>query len=419
MTGKVASMATGFLFWVLAARAVDASAVGLAAGAVSLMMLGTQVAIAGTGSAFILTHSRLREQRKQLLDAAVSLVLLTSTVASSLALVLVGVLSEQLRPIASEPVFAVLFIAMTVLGTLGILLDYVSVALERGSEVLVRNCAGGLLTAAPLLAVSYLGWRLSAQGLFALWVLGGVLACAIGAIQLHGQLEGYRYRPRLPRRLTRDLLRAGMPNHALTLVERSPNLLLPAVVTEVLSPELNAYWYVAWMMAWAVLVIPISVGLTLLAQVAKEPGAMRLGVRRAAQTGATLGVLSAAGVAVVGPWVLELLGPGYSGAGTAPLRVLLLGVLPVLIIQLYFAVCRSVYRVREAVAAGLITAIASIVCTASVASSSGLLGMASAWVVVQTVSAAWAGYRLRVLLESRQTEEAAAAGVQAAADRAG
>jgi hypothetical protein len=279
-------MATGFLFWLLAARAVDASDVGLAAGAVSLMMLGTQFAIAGAGSAFILTHTRLAAQRKQLLDTAVTLVLLTSTFASALALLLVGMLSEQLRPIAAEPVFATLFIAMTVLGTLGILLDHVSVALERGSEVLVRNCAGGLLTALPLLAAPALGWDLPAQGLFGLWVLGGVLACAIGAKQLHGQLDGYRYRPRLSRALTGHLLLTGMPNQALTLVERSPNLLLPAVVTEVLSPELNAYWYVAWMMAWAVLVIPVSLGLTLLAQVAKEPEELRAGVRRAAQTGA-------------------------------------------------------------------------------------------------------------------------------------
>ncbi len=409
-------MATGFLFWLLAAHAVDASAVGLAAGAVSLMMLGTQFAIMGTGSAFILSHTKLADQRRQLLDATVTLVLLTSAGASAVALVLVGVLSEQLRPIATEPAFAALFVAMTVLGTLGILLDHVSVALERGAEVLVRNCAGGLLTAAPLLAAPSVGWDVPAQGLFGLWVLGGALSCAIGARQLYRQLDGYRYRPRLPRSLTRQLVRTGMPNHALTLVERSPNLLLPAVVTEVLSPELNAYWYVAWMMAWAVLVIPVSVGLTLLAQVAKEPAAIRAGVRRAAQTGVVLGLVSAVAVAVVGPWVLQLLGQEYADAGTPPLRVLLLGVLPVLVIQLYFAVCRSASRVREAVAAGAVTAIASIVCTALAASISGLLGMACAWVVVQAISAVWAGCRLRVLLSSRRAEEASA-GLRASVGR--
>jgi O-antigen/teichoic acid export membrane protein len=408
VTGRVASMATGFLFWLLAAHAADASAVGLAAGAVSLMMLGTQLAVAGTGSAYILTHGRLAEQRKQLLDAALTLVLLTSTVAAVLALVLVGALSEQLRAIASSPVFAVLFVAMTVLGTLNILLDHVSVALERGSQVLVRNCAGGLLTAAPLLAAPLLRWSVPAEGLFALWVLGGILACSVGAVQLHRQLDGYTYRPRLPRALVRDLVRTGLPNHALTLVERAPNLLMPVVVTEVLSPRLNAYWYVAWMMAWAVLVVPISVGMTLLAQVAKEPDKVRAGVGRAARSGGALGLAAAAGVAVIGPFVLLLLGPGYSEAGTAPLRILLLGVVPVLVIQIYFAVCRSAQRLREAVTAGTLTAVASIGCTAAVAAGAGLPGMAWAWVAVQAVSAVWAGWRLRTLLRSRRTARSAA-----------
>jgi O-antigen/teichoic acid export membrane protein len=234
------------------------------------------------------------------------------------------------------------------------------------------------------------------------------LSCAIGARQLHRQLDGYTYRPRMPRALAGILLRTGLPNHALTLVERSPNLLLPAIVTEVLSPELNAYWYIAWMMAWAVLVIPVSVGLTLFAQVAKDPAAVASGVRKAGQTGAALGIVSAAGAALIGPLVLGLLGREYADNGTTPVRVLVLGVLPVLAIQMYYAVCRSRSRVREAVAAGAVTAVASIVATALAAQTSGLAGMAWAWVAVQAVSAVWAAIRLRVLLRRPAVSAAAA-----------
>jgi Cu/Ag efflux pump CusA len=80
------------------------------------------------------------------------------------------------------------------------------------------------------------------------------------------------------------------------------------------------------------------------------------------------------------------------------LRILLIGVVPVLVIQLYFAVCRSGARLREAVTTGAITAVASIVCTAAVAGVGGLVGMAWAWVAVQTISAVWAGWRLGALL---------------------
>lgn len=406
---KLASMGTGFLFWLLAARAADPAAVGLAAGAVALMMLGTHVAIAGTGSAFILNHTKVSEGRQHLLDAAVTIVLVAAATAAALALLVISVLSEALRPVASQPVFAVLFVAMTVLGTLGTLLDHVSIALERTSDVVVRNCAGGLLTAAPLLAAVVVGWTPGAEALFGLWVLGGVLACGLGARQLHRRLDGYTYRPRLPRSLARVLLRTGLPNHALTLVERTPALLLPAVVTEVLSPELNAYWYVAWMMAWAVLYTPVSVGLTLFARVARDNQAVLSAVRKAAQTGAVLGLASAAGAALVGPLVLGLLGAEYRDFGTTPLRVLVLGVLPVLVIQLYYAVCRARARIREAVALGTVTAVGSVVGPALVAAEGGLTSVAVAWLVVQVAGALVAGVRLWVLLRAPEVASAPAA----------
>jgi O-antigen/teichoic acid export membrane protein len=398
VTGRVANMATGFLFWLLAARAAEAPAVGLAAGAVSLMMLCTQFAIAGTGSSFILKHTQHGRERARLLDAAITVVLLTSAAASAVALGLVAALFDELGPISKHPLFAVLFVAMTALGTLGILLDHVSVALDRGGDVLVRNCAGGLLSASPVAAGLLLGWQLAPEALFGCWVLGGVLSCGVGALQLRRCLDGYTYRPRLPRALTAELLRTGLPNHALTLVERTPALLLPAVVAEVLSPELNAYWYVAWMMAWAVLVIPVSFGLTMMAQVAREPGAMRAGLRRGVRAGLVLGLGAAVGVAVLGPWLLRVIGTEYADAGAAPLRWLLPGVLPVLVIQTYYAICRSVSRVTEAVAVGSLTAVASVLGPAVAGAHLGLVGMAQAWVAVQVVASVWAGWRLRALV---------------------
>lgn len=396
--GKVVSLGVGFLFWVLAAHAARVEDVGLAAGAVSLMMLATQLAIAGTGSAFILRH---REQRRvhELLDTAVTVVLLASAAAACTALTVVVLTMEALRPVATSPTFAALFVLMSVLGTLGILLDHVSVAFGRGEQVLVRNTVGGLVTAAPLLLAPVFGWRLPAEQLFALWVLGAGAACGLAARQLSSQLGGYRYRPRLSRRLVAVLLRTGLPNHALTLVERAPNLLLPVVVTEVLSPELNAYWYIAWMMAWAVLVIPVSIGVALLAQVSAAAGsALRTDVLRAGRVGLSLGALAAVVVAVAAPPVLTLLGKEFRLEGLGPLRVLLLGLLPVLVLQLYYAVCRSTGHLREALLTGALCGAGALSVTGYVAAHHGLTGMAAAWVVVQCLAGVFAAARLRRLV---------------------
>ena len=72
---------------------------------------------------------------------------------------------------------------------------------------------------------------------------------AFGLWQLRKSCGGYLYRPRLVRSLVPAMVTTGIGNHTLTLCERVPGLVLPIVVTELLSPQANAYWYVIWMSA--------------------------------------------------------------------------------------------------------------------------------------------------------------------------
>ena len=62
---KVATMGLGFLFWLVAARLFAPSDVGLASGAVSAMMLITQLALFGVGSAVISLYPRARRTRRR------------------------------------------------------------------------------------------------------------------------------------------------------------------------------------------------------------------------------------------------------------------------------------------------------------------------------------------------------------------
>ena len=59
---KVATMGLGFFFWLVAARVYPASSVGLAAGAVSAVMLCTQLGLLGLGSSVIVHYPRHRRR---------------------------------------------------------------------------------------------------------------------------------------------------------------------------------------------------------------------------------------------------------------------------------------------------------------------------------------------------------------------
>jgi O-antigen/teichoic acid export membrane protein len=397
ISGRAASMALGFLFWLLAARLFPADKVGLTAGVVSAMMLCTQLALLGIGSAFIAYFPRHQLKPAALVDTAVSIVVLSSLVAGAIFLVTASFSFHELRVVGGSALYVVMFLAMCVFGTLNILLDQVSIAIGRGGQVLTRNVVFGGVTVVLLLALHTLAHDASSLALFSLWIGGGIGACALGAGQLWRALEGYRYRPRIERELRAPLVRVGLPNHLLTLTERAPGLILPILVTELLSPTQNAFWYAVWMMAWVVYIIPISMGMALFAEASHRPESLARAVRSGVGTSLLFGVVSAAAIALLAGPLLGLLGSRYAAGGTTPLRILLVAFVPLTLVQVYFASCRATGKLSEAIVAGTVSGVVAVGAAALVARSGGLAGMAWTWVATQWVTGLWALFRLRSL----------------------
>jgi O-antigen/teichoic acid export membrane protein/glycosyltransferase involved in cell wall biosynthesis len=411
IASKGAAMLLGLLFWLLAAHATSTDAVGLAAASVSAMMLCTQLSILGVGAAFITHAARQERPIGEVLDASVTLV-----VAMSLAVAAGGLAVLRLLPAFEEvlsPGFAALFILLAVLGTLGILFDHVAVALDRGRSVALRGALAGGLPVIPLL-VPRLTDGASAAVLVGLW-LPGLLASAIsGWLLLRRELADHRHRlPSGDRALMGALLRSGAPNWALTLSDRVPGLVLPLVVTQLMSPAENAHWYVVWMAAWAVYAIPNSVGIALFAEIAQRPAQAAVTSRRALRLALGIGLVGATVVALLGPFLLSLLGTDYRIAGVPPLMVLLVGVLPLAVVQVRYAACRAADRVWPAVLVGMVTATGGIVLAATVGVRYGLVGVASSWLVALTVAAPVSSLLVR---QKRPAEMTADAPVPAVAE---
>jgi O-antigen/teichoic acid export membrane protein len=397
IAAKVLTMGLGFVFWVVAAREFDARQVGIAAGAVSAMMLCTQIALLGVGSAFITHFPSAQRRPGPLLDTSLSFVTVLSVACGGGFLVLAGWAFRQLDVVAAQPLFGVLFVAACLAGTLGILFDQMATALRRGDQALTRNALCAVATVALLVVLAVAGAPHRAQTIFLPWALAGLAACWMGLMQLRRALPAYHPSVAMDRGLVRTLVGAGVPNYVLTLAERAPGLVLPVVVAELLSPAANATWYAAWMMAWVVYIVPIQVGMTIFAEVAHDPASFRRSVRR----GVACSLAVATGGAIVlglgAHLALSILGPRYAHDGLAPLRILLLAVLPLTFVQAYFSACRARRQLGEAIVVGWANAVASIGAAALAGVTHGLTGMAIAWCVVQYATGACALWRLRIL----------------------
>ena len=399
VVAKAAQTGAGFAFWIVVARATSDREVGLTTAAVSAVMICTQLAVLGAGSAVIVSVGR-GEPPARVLDAAFAIVGVAGTV---LALGYLVLQSAVMPDTASASVlFWLTFLVAAVAGTLVIVLDQALVALGRGASATSRYAWGGGVSLAAAGLVAWWAHGASADVLLACWTLGTAVACVVGAVQLR-RLVGYRPRPSLRLARGRPLLALGIPHQLLTLTERAPGLVLPLLLAHIVSPEAAAYWYPAWMMAWAVYTAPTLMGIVQFSEGVRDAGRLASTTWASLRWSLTVGGLAAAVLILLAHPLLSLLGERYADSSADALRWLAAGLVPYAVLQAYNAACRACDRYAEATLVGVTLGVA--LCASSLmAADRGATAMALAWVVVLSIGAAVAGLRLVAILKRVKQE---------------
>jgi O-antigen/teichoic acid export membrane protein len=393
VAGKAAQTGAGFAFWVVAANATSDREVGLTMAAVSAVMICTQIAVLGAGSAVIVAVGR-GEPPARVLDAAFAFVAVAGTV---LALGYLGLLAAVTPDTASVSVlFWLTFIVGAVTGTLVIVLDQALVALGRGASATSRYVWGGAVSLGAAGTVALLAHGAAADVLMACWTLGTTVACVVGAVQLR-RLVDYRPRPSLRLARGRPLLAVGLPHQLLTLSERAPGLVLPLLLAHMVAPEAAAYWYPAWMMAWAAYTAPVLMGIVQFSEGVREPDRLVATTLASLRLSLIVGGLAAVVLVLLAHPLLSLLGERYAESSAGALRWLAAGLVPYAVLQAYNAVCRARGHYVEAIVVGV--TLGTALCGSALwVADKGASAMALAWVVVLSVGAVAVGLRLVAVL---------------------
>jgi O-antigen/teichoic acid export membrane protein len=401
VAAQAVRMSLGLAFWLVSARLFPPEQVGLAAAAIAATMLCVLVAPLGAGSAFVALVPRSPERARSLAYTALTIVAVSSLAVGLLALVVFAAALARLDAVAVDPLFAAGFVLVCLCAALHEVNDELSIGSWRSRQVLLRAVAFGCSGLAGLGIAVLAGATDRARALYLAWGLSALVAAPLalsGVRRLRRSVWPHEPATRLA---ARPILRVGLRNHAVTVVERAPVLVLPIVVAELLGPVQNAYWYVAWMTALAVFTIPVQSARVLFAGVVADPERAARTVRRSSVFTLGLAVGAAALLALLAGELLGLLGPDYASEATAPTRILLAGVIPVAFVQAYVGLSRGVGRLREAlIAVGAFGAAATL--AAAVAGARfGLVGVASGWVAGQAAFGVFAALRIRAMLRPR------------------
>ncbi|NTJ43883.1 hypothetical protein G6L28_14880 [Agrobacterium larrymoorei] len=376
--GTLMTAILGFVYWWFAARSFSPEAVGLAAAAISLMNLLAQFGEVGLGP-FLMGEIGRQKRPGPFLTGALLIAFFASAGMGMIYLAIAEYTSTPLGPIVSSSATDLLFLAGCALTGVTLVFDQAMVGLLRSIVQLIRNVVFASVKLLLLIALGVaLGGAASGLEIFTTWFAGQLISLVIVAGLLAYKGSQVFHRPEV--HSFRPVCRQVFGHHALSMAVQAPSLLMPFVVTVMLSAQINAAFYAAWTLLNVALLVPASLASVLFAIATREPDlfAARLRVSLALST------LVCAGAALTfllfSRLMLWVFNPAYEVIAGNGLQFLGFAAFGIVAKYHYLAVQRvrgNLGRATLVLAGGAVVEIAA----AALGAQSGIAGTANFWVL--------------------------------------
>jgi O-antigen/teichoic acid export membrane protein len=159
---------------------------------------------------------------------------------------------------------------------------------------------------------------------------------------------------------------------------------LPLLVVAQLGTASNGHFFLAWMIATCADLVSVNLAQSLTVEAALDPSRLSAHLRRLLPRVATIQAAAAVIVILVAPLLLSIYGADYAREGAAPLRLLMLALLPRAVIVMSIATDRVHRRVQRILLVQATAAVGVLGLAAVLARPWGLPGVAGAWLLTQT-----------------------------------
>ncbi|MEM3485437.1 MAG: hypothetical protein QXI12_07415 [Candidatus Methanomethyliaceae archaeon] len=347
----------GFVFWALVAWRFALFDVGIGSALIAASGLVSSLANLGFGNGLVRFVPEVRERTGDLINSAFTLTFATAAAGALIYIIGAVVWSPKLDFMRVEYLLATGFILTTGFSTVSGLLDSAFVAQRACRYIFWKNALVSVLKL-PLPLFVFL--RLGGFGIF----VSAGLSTAVGVtVALYVFMKraylDYRVKPGISRDLVRIVLPFSISNYLATLFNNATGFIFPLMVLSLRGAEESAYFYMAWMIASVISIVPTGVGTSLFAECSHCPENLNHHVKRALVLSLALLVPAVGVVFALAPLLLHFFGHGYASNGTAVLRWVLLANFPLAVASFYNTVNqvrkRLVYIIVQAFATSSLT----------------------------------------------------------------
>ncbi|MBX0326321.1 hypothetical protein K2Z83_01260 [Oscillochloris sp. ZM17-4] len=379
------SAALGFLYWWLAARAFTPAEVGFAAAAISTMTLIGTVSMLGLGTMLIGELPRRSGHRAALIATSLVVAGLAATLIGAIFAMLSPYLTSDLALLSSSLGMVATFALGAGLTAVALVLDQALIGLLRGGLQFSRNTIFGLVKLGSLWLAAALIVDTTGMSIYVTWLVGNLAALAALAAYVVARrgLSGIT----MQWAVLRSLGWTSLQHHMLNMVVLAPGMILPLIVTAVLSVSANAYFYTAWMLASFVSVGPVSLATVLFAVGSGNPAALAQRLRFTLAAGLAIALAANLVLFPGGHLLLSLFGKAYVAESLWPLRILGLSVFPLIIREHYATIARIHGRTLQATKLIAVVSLLRLLAAAIGASLDGLVGLCLGLLIVETIAA--------------------------------
>lgn len=392
MANTFVSSVLGFIFWMVAARFYAPVDVGLAAALIAAANLLAVFANLGFNFGVVKFLPNAKDPAK-LVNTGINFVAGASLVLSILFLLLVPILSPALLFAREKAVFALSFVGIVLVWSVFPLIDHVFVAKRTSNLVLVKSTMFNALKIPLAIFAAYLG----AFGIFASWGIAMAISGGVALVFFVPKvLPEFAPSLTIDRPAVNDVLHFSLGNHVAHLLYLSPSLILPLMVVNLLGGQMNAYFYVAFMVAEVLFVIPTAVSQSLFAEGSTRKESIGESMRNSLKMIYLLMIPAIVILLLVAGKLLLLFGSEYSGNGSGLLRVFALSGVFLGVNLTYMTLLRLEKKVGEIIAISGFSAFGILGLSYSLLANLGsIVAVGYSWLAVQGMISVYAGWAIR------------------------
>jgi O-antigen/teichoic acid export membrane protein len=401
MLNTGATAVLGMVYWVLAARLYTTAHVGLGAAAISAMGFLAGVAQLNLAAVMVRFLPSTRRGAARLVASTYLVIAMTALLFAGFFVFSLDYWFSSLRFLRDDPWLAAWFVLATLCWCIFVNQDGVLTGLRRATWVPVENIAYGLAKIGLLVAFESFGYL----GLFASWTVPVLFVlfpvnmlifrrfipqheqeppAKTAPVELR-QIRGYIAGDYLG-----SLLRLGMIS------------LPPLLVTQILGPQMNAYFFQSWIIAYNLQLVSGATMASLTVEAVWDEGNLRGYSWRILKHTLALVSLGVAVLFVVAPYILRIFGEDYATEGTTLLRLLALAAIPQCVVALALALARVRQRIHEVVAIQAVSCAFVLGLGLVLLRIYGLNGIGLAWLIGQSILALFLILHLRTLFSGDQ-----------------